>query len=127
VIVLEGDLLEPLPDAIRGRVTALVANPPYIPSADIAGLPPEVGDFEPLTALDGGADGLSLARSIMVGARDRLAPRGLLAMELDTGRCEAAAAELENLGYQEVTVRKDLSGRDRIVTARHVNKGGDGP
>jgi release factor glutamine methyltransferase len=127
VTVLDGDLLEPLPGDLRGRVVALVANPPYIPSADVARLPPEVGDFEPLTALDGGVDGLSFARSIMVGARDLLASGGLLAMELDTGRCRAAAAELEHLGYGEVTVREDLSGRDRIVTARHVNKGGDGP
>jgi release factor glutamine methyltransferase len=127
VTVLEGDLLRPLPEETRGAVTALVANPPYVPSADIAGLPPEVGDFEPLTALDGGLDGLAFARSIMVGARDRLAPGGLLAMELDTDRCKAAAAELEALGYEEVTVRADLTGRDRVVTARHVNKGGDGP
>ena len=127
VTVLEGDLLEPLPGELRGRVVALVANPPYIPSAEIGTLPPEVGDFEPLAALDGGVDGLAFARSIMVGARDLLAPGGLLAMELDTGRCRAAAAELEHLGYGEVTVRADLSGRDRIVTARHVNKGGDGP
>ena len=114
--MLTGDLLAPLPGELRGRVDALVANPPYVPSADIASLPPEVGDFEPLAALDGGADGLAFARGIMVDARGLLAPGGLLAMELDEGRCRAAAEELEHLGYEEVGVRY---GPDRTRSDRH--------
>lgn len=120
VTILTGDLLEPLPLELRGRVDVVVANPPYIPAPDIAALPPEVADFEPVVALNGGPDGLSFARGIMVTARDVLAPGGLLAMELDTARCRAAAVELEVLGYEGVTVRQDLTGRDRIVSARHV-------
>jgi len=126
VTVLTGDLLGPLPDEIRGRVDVVVCNPPYVPSADIAELPPEVADFEPLVALDGGGDGLTFARRTMVEARDWLAPGGLLVLELDTGRCADAAREALSLGYEEVIVRRDLAGRDRIIIARH-GKGGGAP
>ena len=126
VTIVTGDLLEPLPPEIRGRVDVLVSNPPYVPTADVAALPPEVADFEPPIALDGGSDGLAFARRIMVEAREWLAPGGLLVMELDTGRCADAAREATALGYEEVIVRPDLTGRDRIIIARH-EKGGGAP
>jgi release factor glutamine methyltransferase len=126
VTVLTGDLLAPLPADVRGSVDVVVSNPPYIPTADVAALPPEVADFEPPIALDGGDDGLTFARRIMVDAREWLAPGGLLLMELDTGRCAEAAREATALGYEEVNVRPDLTGRDRIIIARR-SKGGGGP
>ena len=126
VTVVVGDLLDPLPGDIRGRVDVIVSNPPYVPSADVAALPPEVADFEPLVALDGGSDGLAFARRLMVEARHWLAFGGLLVMELDTGKCADAAREAATLGYEEVIVRPDLTGRDRIIIARH-GKGGGAP
>ena len=124
VTVLVGDLLGPLPAELRGRLDTIVANPPYVPSAEMASLPREVAGFEPGIALDGGVDGLDFARGIMVGAREWLVPGGLLALELDTGRCRHGAREAESLGYSEVSVRCDLTGRERFVIARHGKGGG---
>ena len=66
----EGDLYEPLPAALRGRVDLLVANAPYVPTEAIALMPPEARLHEPLVALDGGADGLDVARRVVAGAGD---------------------------------------------------------
>ncbi len=120
VVILTGDLAEPLPIELRGTLDVLVSNPPYVPTADIPAIPAEVADFEPRIALDGGPEGLDVARRIMAQAADWLAAGGLLAMELDTGACALAAAELSTRGFAEVAVRPDLTGRDRIVTGRRA-------
>lgn len=114
---IHGDLFDPLPKALVGTVDLIVSNPPYIPSADLPDLPPEVLGFEPHLALDGGADGLDVFRRIADAAEAWLAPGGGLAVELDSGRVAAAAAELEGR-FTGVTVRRDLAGRERIVYAR---------
>ena len=67
--VLEGDLYEPLPASLRGRVDVLVANTPYVPSDAVAMMPPEARDHEPRVALDGGADGLDVQRAVAAQAR----------------------------------------------------------
>jgi len=118
VTVLTGDLFEPLPVELRGRLDAVVSNPPYIPSDDMADLPAAVSDHEPHVALDGGPDGLDVARRIAGEAQEWLRPDGLLAMELDTSRCNAMADELRGAGYRDVSVLNDLTGRDRIVVGR---------
>ncbi|GAA4075565.1 putative protein N(5)-glutamine methyltransferase [Actinomadura miaoliensis] len=79
--VYEGDLFDPLPSALRGRVDVLVANVPYVPSGEVALLPPEARDHEPRTALDGGADGLRVARRVIAEAPSWLAPGGHLLFE----------------------------------------------
>jgi len=79
--VYEGDLDEPLPDALRGRVDILVANAPYVPSEAIALLPPEARLHEPRVALDGGADGLDVLRRVIGAAPRWLAPGGHLLVE----------------------------------------------
>lgn len=79
--VYEGDLYEPLPAALRGRVDVLVANAPYVPTGAIELLPPEARLHEPLTALDGGVDGLDVQRRVAAGAPRWLAPGGHLLME----------------------------------------------
>ncbi|MFI8965847.1 putative protein N(5)-glutamine methyltransferase [Streptomyces sp. NPDC053493] len=88
--VYEGDLFDPLPPELRGRVDVLVANVPYVPSGDVALLPPEARDHEPLVALDGGADGLDVLRRVAADAVDWLAPGGRLLVE--TSERQAAAA-----------------------------------
>jgi len=66
--VFEGDLYEPLPGALRGRVDILVANAPYVPTEEIRLLPPEARIHEPWVALDGGADGLDVQRRVAATA-----------------------------------------------------------
>jgi release factor glutamine methyltransferase len=117
VQVVHGDLFDPLPHELAGTVDFIVSNPPYVPSADLPGLPAEILGFEPHEALDGGSDGLDVFRRIADGALAWLAPGGGLAVELDTGRVADAARLLEGR-YEGVTVRKDLTGRDRLVYAR---------
>jgi release factor glutamine methyltransferase len=124
VEIVQGDLFAPLPPGIAGSVDVVVSNPPYIPSADLPDLPGEVLGFEPHVALDGGPDGLDVARRIMEGAGELLAPGGLVALELDEGRVAAFAAEIEAMPrFVDVVVRRDLAGRDRIVTARRAQGG----
>ncbi|GAB4282432.1 MAG: peptide chain release factor N(5)-glutamine methyltransferase [Coriobacteriia bacterium] len=117
VQVVHGDLFEPLPRDLAGHVDVIVSNPPYIPSADLPDLPAEVLGFEPRTALDGGADGLSVARRIWGEGARWLRPGGTLALELDAGRVRDAAREIGD-AYTDVRVREDLTGRDRILVAR---------
>lgn len=119
VQILEGDLFAPLRDGcadLLGRVDVVVSNPPYIPSADVPDLPGEVLGFEPGLALDGGPDGLDVARRIALDAQDWLVPGGLLAMELDEGRVESAVNELSRW-YEGTRSVSDLTGRDRIAVA----------
>ena len=79
--VYQGDLYDALPSSLRGRVSVLLANVPYVPSDAVATMPPEARLHEPLVALDGGADGLDLARRVAEGAPEWLAPGGTLLIE----------------------------------------------
>jgi release factor glutamine methyltransferase len=117
VEVLSGDLFEPLPPTLVGLVDVVVANPPYIPTAQLADLPAEVGGFEPRVALDGGADGLDVVRRILDEARVWLRPGGSLVVETDTS-CAKAAADAAAAWYEGTRVLTDLTGRDRVVTGR---------
>lgn len=88
--VYAGDLFAPLPPRLRGRVDVLVANVPYVPTEAVDFLPPEARIYEPLVALDGGADGLDVLRRVAEGAGEWLAPGGHLLLE--TGADQAATA-----------------------------------
>jgi len=79
--VYQGDLYEPLPATLRGRVSILVANVPYVPTDAIGLLPSEARMHEPRMALDGGADGLDVMRRVTAAAREWLAPGGHLLVE----------------------------------------------
>jgi release factor glutamine methyltransferase len=79
--VYEGDLYEPLPARLRGRVDILVASAPYVPTEAIGLLPPEARIYEPWVALDGGADGLDIVRRVIAEASQWLAPGGYLLVE----------------------------------------------
>jgi release factor glutamine methyltransferase len=80
-LVYEGDLYDPLPSTLWGRVDVLVANAPYVPTEEIALLPPEARVYEPHDALDGGADGLDVQRRVIEAAPGWLAPGGHLLIE----------------------------------------------
>ncbi|MBX7550800.1 putative protein N(5)-glutamine methyltransferase [Streptomyces sp. tea 10] len=86
----EGDLYDALPAGLRGRVDVLLANVPYVPTAEVPLLPAEARDHEPLVALDGGADGLDVLRRVAAEARAWLAPGGRLLSE--TGERQVPAA-----------------------------------
>jgi len=92
--VYQGDLYAPLPAGLRGRVAVLAANVPYVPSEQIAFLPPEARAHEPRTALDGGADGLDMLRRVAAGAAGWLAPGGHLLSEISDRQVPQAEAAL---------------------------------
>jgi len=95
--VLTGDLFAPLPAALLGRIDVLVANAPYVPTDDIALMPPEARQHEARIALDGGADGLDVQRRILADARQWLSPGGTLLVETSE-RQAAATARLFRAG-----------------------------
>jgi release factor glutamine methyltransferase len=116
VTVVESDLFVALGGV---RADLIVANPPYLPSAIIPTLAPEVSRFDPRLALDGGADGLAVIRRIVAGARGRLAAGGALVLETAGGEQAAAAATLlRAAGYAEVRTRADLAGVERFVAGQ---------
>jgi release factor glutamine methyltransferase len=80
-LVHEGDLYDPLPAGLRGRIDLIVVNAPYVPTAEIALMPPEARLHEPAVALDGGLDGAGIHRRVAAGARRWLAPGGSLLIE----------------------------------------------
>lgn len=103
--------------ALRGPFDLIVSNPPYIPSGDIAALAPEVRDFDPRAALDGGPDGLDFYRAIAAAAPALLAPGGALIVELGAGQAAAVAALLAAVGLAPEPLRPDLSGVARALCA----------
>ncbi len=86
-----GDLYAALPTELRGRIDTLVVNTPYVPTAAIALMPPEARDFEPRLALDGGGDGLDVARRVAAGAPQWLAPDGWLLIETSEAQAPVLA------------------------------------
>lgn len=122
VRVVVGDLFDPVGG---GGVDVIVSNPPYVPTAMLRALPPEVSLHEPRIALDGGADGLSLIRRLVAGARRRLRPAGALVLET-AGRAQAAeiAALLAAAGFVDVERRRDLAGAERFVGGRAPTEAG---
>ncbi|GAA3523763.1 putative protein N(5)-glutamine methyltransferase [Amycolatopsis ultiminotia] len=96
--VYEGDLCEPLPSRLRGRVDVLISNVPYVPTGDIRLLPPEAREHEPRTALDGGDDGLAVLRRVLAEAPSWLAIGGHLLFETSERQAPAAAREVRRAG-----------------------------
>ena len=103
---------------IEGRFDLIVSNPPYIPTADLAGLPREVRNFDPWLALDGGIDGLAAYRRILPESRRLLAPGGWLFAELGAGQAADVAALASQCGFTDVRTYQDLAGVDRVVAVR---------
>ena len=97
----------------------ILSNPPYIPTDVIATLQTEIKDHEPMTALDGGDDGLAFYRRISAEAPQNLKTGGFLILEIGSDQAEAVSALLDEAGvYDEVEVHKDLAGLDRVVMCK---------
>ena len=114
-LVLTGDLFTPLPADLLGVVDVLVANAPYVPTEAVGTMPREARDHEPHHALDGGADGLDIARRIVDGARAWLAPGGSLAIETSSSQAPALTAAMGTVGLVADTVTDDDLGGVVVV------------
>jgi len=99
------------------KFAAIVSNPPYIPSGDIESLEPIVKNYDPAAALDGGIDGLDFVRIIAAQGLSYLCPGGFIALEIGIGQASGAIDILNQSGFNNCEVRKDLDGIERVVTA----------
>ena len=131
VLFLAGDLLSPVrrllarcgPAGGRTLLDVLACNPPYIRSADIAGLQPEVARYEPRRALDGGRDGLDPYRRLAAEAPALVRPGGVLAVEVGHGQARAVQEMLRaGTAFSGDEVRADFNGIDRVVVARRAGQ-----
>jgi release factor glutamine methyltransferase len=112
VHLLQGDLLQPLPE----RVHIIAANLPYIPAGRLPTLPPDVVEYEPLTALDGGPDGLQPARRLLARAGEWLLPEGTIVMEIGAEQGpEVVALGQHHYPQAQVELYPDDAGLDRVV------------
>ena len=109
--VLCGDLFE----VFTGKVNMIVSNPPYIETKVIDTLMPEVRDYEPMSALDGGEDGLDFYRRIVKEAPKYLEDDGYLMFEIGHNQALAVQSLMKDRGFSDVQVKKDYAGLDRVV------------
>ncbi len=103
---------------IEGKFDMIVSNPPYIRSAEIPSLMPEVAQFEPLKALDGSEDGLEFYRRIIKESKNYLNADGYIIFEIGNDQGEEVSDMLTYAGYNNVRVIKDLAHNDRVVCAQ---------
>jgi release factor glutamine methyltransferase len=116
----EGDWLDPLIH-LKGKLKGIISNPPYIPSAIVPTLQPEVAHHEPHLALDGGTDGLDAIRTIVLQAPEFLHSGGVLLLEIMMGQSEAVSALLEQSScYRNIQIHPDLAGIQRFVQAHRI-------
>lgn len=115
----QGDLFDAIRDMVDPQPFHLiVANPPYIPSGQIAALDRNVREYEPLPALDGGPDGMAIHRRILAGAPDRLLPGGRIFLEIAFDQGELARTlAAEHSAFSDIRILKDCAGHDRVLTA----------
>ncbi|MDR1422328.1 MAG: peptide chain release factor N(5)-glutamine methyltransferase [Coriobacteriales bacterium] len=120
LILLADDLASSLvaDPAWSAHFDVVMSNPPYIPTAELDKLPNEIAQYESRQALDGGTDGLAVFRRILDQALVLLAPGGLLACELHESTLGQAVVLAEQAGFVAAKIHRDLTDRERIVTAR---------
>lgn len=110
---------------IEGPFDLILANPPYIPAGDLARLEPEVAEFEPRAALDGGADGLDAYRAMLPGLARLLGERGMAVAEIGAGQKEAVVGLVDNSGLGLCAIARDLGGRARgLMLEKAAGKAG---
>ena len=115
VTFLKGSLFSPVEEHMPFDL--ITANPPYIRSSDIDGLQREVRDWEPVSALDGGEDGLDFYREILSKAAGYLKDAGWIFFELGFGQSQTVKKIAEKYGFQRITIKKDFAGIDRVLKA----------
>ncbi len=115
VTLHEGSLYEPVGDA---RYHLITSNPPYIDSAECDTLMPDVANYEPRLALDGGPDGAKVLRPLIAGARAHLVEGGALVVEIGWGQGDLVRSLAREAGFSEVEVRPDLARIERVLVAR---------
>jgi release factor glutamine methyltransferase len=115
----EGSWFDALPEHLRGALRLVVSNPPYVAEDEVAGLPREVAEWEPMRALVSGATGLEALEHVVDHAPDWLDPEhGVLVAELAPHQAERMRVRASAAGFTDVSVRRDLTGRDRVLVAR---------
>jgi release factor glutamine methyltransferase len=122
-LVVEGDLFDPLPEWVRGRIDVLAVNAPYVPTAEIAMMPSEARDHEARVALDGGTDGLDVHRRVAASAHDWLGVGGSLLIETSRRQASTTAHLLETAGLCDVRVEHDPEIEGTVVIARRAPAG----
>lgn len=120
----EGMWYEALPTRLRGRLSVIVSNPPYVTEAEFADLPAEVRDHEPAGALVAGPTGRESLEHLVAGGLDWLAPGGALVLEMAPGQAGPLRAAAEGAGYEALAVHRDLAGRERVLVARRPGGAG---
>jgi release factor glutamine methyltransferase len=115
---LQGDGFLALPNSSPRQFDLIVSNPPYIPSAEIETLDPEVRDFDPHLALDGGVDGLGFYHRLAAGAKPFLKPAGKIMLEFGDGQAGSIKKIFENEKWIVEAVQEDYSQRARILIAK---------
>ncbi|NMA85135.1 MAG: peptide chain release factor N(5)-glutamine methyltransferase [Epulopiscium sp.] len=115
---IESNLFQSFSPSYRGRLDAIVSNPPYIPTTEIPELMREVREYEPYHALDGGMDGLDFYRRIIQEGHPFLKPEGLFFFEVGKGQAPEVAYLLRKAGYGQIEIKKDLAGIERVVIGR---------
>jgi release factor glutamine methyltransferase len=117
---VQGSWFDPL-GSLQGQICGMVSNPPYIPTATVSTLQPEVVNHEPRGALDGGEDGLDSIRTLIKTAPQYLRPGGFWIVELMAGQAPAVAQLLADQGqYREIQIHLDLAGVERFVSAFRI-------
>jgi len=116
-----GDLFEPLPTRLRGRVDILVANVPYVPTGEVALLPPEARIHEPRQALDGGVDGLDLQRRVTEAASQWLAPGGHVLVETSERQAPRAVETVARAGLIPRVAHSDEHNATVVIATRSVS------
>ena len=118
VRVAHGSWFDALPGDLRGRLTLVVSNPPYVAEHEVSSLPAVVADYAPRAALGAGPTGLEALTHLVDEAPGWLAPRGTLVAELAPHQARDIASYARGAGFDDVTIRPDLTGRDRVLVAR---------
>jgi release factor glutamine methyltransferase len=114
--LIQGDLFRALP--AEERFDLIMANPPYVPASEIAGLAVDIREFEPRLALDGGPDGLAVTRRLVSDAIEHLEPKAVLAIEIGHDQAEGVTEEFARLGFAGIERHQDYGGIVRVIAAR---------
>jgi len=116
VTFLRGNLFEPLKKLFIFDL--IISNPPYVRTGDIKSLQPEIKDWEPVDALDGGADGLGFYRELIPAAKSFLKDSGIIMLEVGAGQSGRVADIIKSSGYELLEIIKDYAGIERIIKAK---------